>query len=95
MACPTCDHTMHKLIGVGDYRYFLCPRCGTLKVEIDGAAEAVVYVPKLVERCRKYAVTVLPEASRFGHEIPGEVVRSEFHRLGITEAIYRPEERPT
>lgn len=27
MACPTCDHTMHRLCD----EWFWCPRCGTIR----------------------------------------------------------------
>lgn len=34
MACKTCDHTMTGLGRVeSGYRYYWCPRCGTLKAE--------------------------------------------------------------
>lgn len=46
MSCPTCDHTMQKVV----YGIFWCPRCGTLMQE-GGTAE----MPGLVERCRELA----------------------------------------
>lgn len=55
---------------------FLCPRCGT--VNVDGE----IYVPMLVERCRKYA-----SGTR------AEDFVSEWFRLGIAEAINKPEDR--
>lgn len=50
MACPTCGHTLHKVV----YGIFWCPRCGTL-MQKEGEAE----VPKLVERCRTFGGCIL------------------------------------
>lgn len=94
MSCPTCDHTMEM---VGDYFISVahCPRCGTLTVtrtttDGDGDEEKLshhsnTYVPKLVERCRE-----------FERGIPTNVVSEmrEWKRIGIAEAINKPEERP-
>lgn len=91
MPCPTCDHTMHVI--VTDYagmRHSLCPRCGTHTVDhigyggIPGAVSRIsTWVPKLVERCRKLRATVTDGADA-----------CEWDRLGVMEAIYKPEDRP-
>lgn len=47
MACPTCDHTMHRWGEAG--QVFVCPRCGTVK-DSEG-----VQVPKLVGRVLEFA----------------------------------------
>lgn len=86
--CPTCTHTLAKLCSVGDATYSMCERCGTLRVRIAGATEAVVYVPKLVERCRKYAASVLSS-----NIMPSEIRTSEWVRLGIAESINVPTDR--
>lgn len=55
MACPTCDHTMHR-IGVCRPPYesvpvFWCPRCGTLKANAVTEKDEVPYlVGNLIER---------------------------------------------
>ena len=45
MPCPTCDHTMHNL-GVESQRIFWCPRCGTIKTEVD-EQHHVISLPRL------------------------------------------------
>ena len=89
MSCPTCDHTMERLCDWSpcDGSIFLCPRCGTVKMEDgDRPAESKVYVPKLVERCRKFEI----------QEIVGCVSREvdKWHSLGIAESLHKPEDRP-
>ena len=57
MACPTCDHTM-QLIGrneacvLDEWRPYLCPRCGTVKIEDSGADAPILYVPIYADRAR-------------------------------------------
>lgn len=85
MACPTCDHTMVNLgtIPTG----FWCERCGTIKTDdVVGAS-----VPKLVERMRH----VIAQAKNDAHTYPeAKSFLDVYHRLGITESIHRPEDRP-
>lgn len=83
MACPTCDHTMELVGRMGSEEYpqclFHCPRCGTVR---QGGS---VYVPKLVERCRK-----------FQERIPKGLISSSqksWQSLGIAESIWPPSER--
>ena len=84
MSCNTCDHTMESIRGGNeDLRLFLCPRCGTVKIEDANETEPIVYVPKLVERCREFE-------RRIGIR---PVVEGLWHSLGIRESINRPEER--
>lgn len=84
MPCPTCDHTMHLLVtDPNGIRIHHCPRCGTVSSgEYD--AEPSVYVPKLVERCRKFEVLVIEGYSK-GPEC--------WNKLGIRESINTPENR--
>lgn len=85
MACPTCGHTMQN-VGGTDHRVYWCNRCGTLLEKGPNEWERKE-APMLVERCREFeqhaseAATVL------------QVVRM-WHRLGITESINTPGDRP-
>lgn len=86
MPCPTCSHTMQN-IGATDARVFWCARCGTLMtVHADGYIATTV--PALVERVRDLRDTM---KERVGFSAWDQAT---WHRLGILEAIYRPEERP-
>ncbi len=89
MPCPTCDHTMEGIGDAAARRIFHCPRCGTVKIETytgDPNAWAVdVFVPKLVQRCRDFAER-MPKEAAFGRW-------SDWHRLGIAEAIDPPARR--
>lgn len=89
MACPTCDHTMEQLGRVNFEVCFLCPRCGTVKVQYLANPNAEsVYVPKLVERCRNFETdSLLPLLA-----VSGEIGKL-WHRLGIAESINLPEKR--
>lgn len=85
MSCPTCDHAMSRLgcqysECAGSWH---CPRCGTLKIgHEDGHVD--ILVPALVERCREFQVL----------SIEGYTEKSlAWHRLGIAEAIHKPEDR--
>lgn len=88
MSCPTCDHTMNFLTRAEDMNFYHCPRCGTAVVKIDPSSARNypdrVYVPKLVDRCRRFETT---------HD--SNSVAQKWHRLGIAEAINTPENRPT
>jgi hypothetical protein len=64
--------------------FFLCPRCGTVKVDAFGQHGDKVYVPALVERCRKFA------AEFWGNEPTTPPI---WWRLGIAESINLPGER--
>ena len=85
MPCPTCDHTLESLgrSDRGDV-FFLCPRCGTVKVDALENHGDKVYVPKLVERCREFERTFPP-----GNP-PSVSYSREWERLGIAEAINPP-----
>lgn len=77
MACPTCSATLNAVVRTATAEFFFhCPRCGTLQVGDK------VYVPALIERCRKFGDTLGPEWAKL------------WHRLGIAEAINLPEARP-
>lgn len=93
MSCPICSHTMEGLDTPGR-RLFWCPRCGTLR-ELTGADpnESVapfsrMSVPSLVGRVRQFR-----EMIGNGRGLAASDAEL-WHRLGITEAILRPEERP-
>lgn len=83
MSCPTCAETLQR-IGSAIYGepIFMCPRCGTIKVEPGGGSENVVYVPKLVERCQEFERIEC---------LPGSSLRLLWERRGIGEAIHLPE----
>ena len=79
MACPTCDHTLHK-VGVMPEPYtqvplFWCPRCGTLKANVVTQEHER---PKLVSR------TV--EAAMLFRDQYGAAL-DELIRLGIIESV--------
>ena len=79
MACPTCDHTVHK-VGVMPEPHsrcplFWCPRCGTLKANIVIQEHER---PKLVSRAVLLALLLRdrnPEALE------------DLRRLGIIESV--------
>jgi uncharacterized Zn finger protein (UPF0148 family) len=52
MPCPTCDHTMQRIID----GTFWCPRCGTLKTISGDHTE--IDTPMLVNRCREFEPTL-------------------------------------
>ena len=96
MSCPTCDHTMQRL----PLHIFWCPRCGTLKTP--GEREEA---PKLVERCREFAIVIYPIApANFMSNLNSvqtafaeAVIQSIYARwaqMGIAESINVPSERP-
>ncbi len=80
MACPTCYHPMQCL----DHAraLFWCPRCGTL---LDRDTPISITTPMLVLRCRDFAER-MPKEAAFGRW-------SDWHRLGIAEAIDVPARR--
>lgn len=89
MACPTCDHTMHRLSverpDAKEVGTFWCPRCGTIK---EGGNE--IYnssSPMLVERCRQFKSGLGPDWQRVWQ--PADRVGGLWHRLGIDESIER------
>ena len=79
MACPKCDHTMHK-VGVclppyTEVPIFWCPRCGTLKANIvTGEDES----PTLVDRVERFA-------DQFGED--DDTIIPVMRRMGILESI--------
>ncbi len=81
MACPTCGYTMDCL-GSAPW-LFWCHRCGTLK---DATTQTTASTaPDLVQRCRDFAER-MPKEAAFGRW-------SDWHRLGIAEAIDPPARR--
>lgn len=86
--CPTCSHTLGTLCVHEGMQFVNCDRCGTVVVRIlEGDYPDRVYVPKLVERCREFEKTLPLEG------MPSTLTRETWHRLGIAEAIRRPEDR--
>ena len=82
MSCPTCDHTMQRVDTTDgeEFRRYWCPRCGTLKHENSHEyGFDSDQAPFLVERVR----TLL-----------GSVNRNVASRLGVTESVYLPDQRP-
>ncbi len=81
MACPTCGHTMHRIVE----RHFWCPRCGSLlAMRVPGMPDMDVSVPSLVERCREFQE----------HNILLNSYKAAWRQTGIQEAISLPEGRP-
>lgn len=88
--CPTCGHTLAAVSTARDFsrRVTMCSRCGTVIVSErchHSWKLLAMYVPKLVGRCQQFeemlfdqVLSPLPDAWR---------------RLGIYEAIHRPEDR--
>ena len=56
MACEICDHTMQR-VNDSTVRTFWCPRCGTLKTEMENTAK--FDRPKIVGRAFAFADAVL------------------------------------
>lgn len=88
MPCPTCSCTLGKLCDSDRGPHWLCERCGTVVVYYPGDGEVVrdIYVPALVNRCRKFEPMLALVAAR-GDATP-------WRTLGIAEAINTPENRP-
>lgn len=96
MSCPTCDHTMQvflKPLDDGGPKVFHCSRCGTQKILVTPNGQPIITVPTLVERCREFRAARHPsfkaEVGIFGDP----VLVAEWERLGIAEAINKPEDR--
>lgn len=99
MACPTCDHTMDNVcredtpVASGQLvvtrRVYYCPRCGTMTILHDATGRVDTYVPKIVERCRKFEKEVVVGMFR-----PGEAPRDDWTQIGIAESINPPGKRP-
>jgi hypothetical protein len=68
------------------FALFWCERCGTLSAK--GIGQETKYVPKLVERCREFELTLENETK------PLDVLEQEWILSGIAESIYNPEDRP-
>lgn len=88
MSCPTCDHTMFYVGGEAQ-KFHLCPRCGTLKVQVC-QGDPMFYVPQLVRRCQEFD-------NYFMCQIEGGAnandVWQDWKRRGLEEAIHKPEDR--
>lgn len=77
--CPTCTHSLARLCSSEGIGYLHCERCGTAVVSRAGVI-LNAYTPKLVERCRKF-------------QDHGKIDFVVWHRLGIDESIWPPEDR--
>lgn len=88
MACPTCDHTMQRIVDSLSW----CPRCGTLKTS--GVPEHLeVERPKLIDRLRTYETRM--RNADDDREMWGEPVGlTVWNRIGISESINLPDARP-
>ena len=87
MACPTCGHTLAGIEAPAPLRFYHCERCGTFVVrDSTGELDDTLYVPRLVERCRKFAEERLFESEWLSAR--------DWHRLGIAEAISPPDAQP-
>lgn len=88
MPCPTCGHTMQNL-GLSEEpvetvrRVYWCPRCGTLREEINDAAACQTNdeAPKLVARCREFEDQMPPS------------LFPRWKQTGVAESLYPPGER--
>lgn len=85
MPCETCGHTMQN-IGQNDRgdNFFLCPRCGTVKIDAFGQHGDKVYVPALVARCRNFVAAGGLTLKQIGY----------WQQFGIAESINLPGDRP-
>lgn len=93
MPCPTCDHTMAQTHTNATEILYGCPRCGTITINssTDPSRVIAVYVPKLIDYCRELQAQVV--ADRKNH-VGAESLLGILHRLGISEAINLPKDRP-
>lgn len=94
MACPTCDHTMEALPAssqADETTTFLCPRCGTVKIDGFRGDGSIVYVPKLVERCREFVRIVSGLTDEQSTARP--FLLTKWRLLGVAESINKPEDR--
>jgi len=89
MACPTCDHTMQSIGHAEGRSHYWCPRCGTLRSTAEGGFDTDE-APKLVERCRKYRDEL--KAARSPYDLQA-YLELYWNRIGIAEAINKPEDR--
>lgn len=90
MACPICDKTLIPLgcCLITDQPIHWCCVCGFILPKDGDAIE-----PLLIGRCRKFE-EILANAHRGpAADVVLQILRSEWHRLGIAEAIHPPEER--
>lgn len=82
MACPTCDHTMRSVGGVG-YVVFWCPRCGTIKTNHADNQNNLICLPTLIPRLQKFRNETMPRQGGF---ILDRLVHAWIW-LGIAESI--------
>lgn len=91
MSCPTCGGTMQRLADIGlAVSIFWCPRCGTTRRRFGDFVERIEDTrPALVGKCREFEAN-----AALGSKYVSQAA-ADWRRLGIAEAIHRPEERPT
>lgn len=93
MPCPTCDHTLESFEAPAPFRYYHCPRCGTSVIrDATGKLDDTVHVSKLVGRVRGLLATAKQHLAD-GHE-DARGFLAVFHQRGVTEAVFKPEDRP-
>jgi hypothetical protein len=93
MTCPTCSHTAALLCIDGNRcLYHHCERCGTV-IASRSAERKGVYVPQLVERCRKFQEFVTGTFERCGVPASSSAFLGLWTQLGIAESINLPGER--
>ncbi len=86
MSCPTCDHTMEGLGYCDGGMIFHCERCGTVTHAVaTSLGPNRVYVPRLVDRCRRYEDMMRSERAD----------AYQWRRIGIAESINVPGKRGT
>jgi hypothetical protein len=78
MACPTCDHTMHRLRGQREW--FWCQRCGTIANDLQSSG-MLPEPPKLVGRVRDLLTAI------------GSYENELARQLGVTESCLLPKDR--
>jgi hypothetical protein len=94
--CPHCDHTLTPLgccLIMGQQIHY-CVRCGTVKP--CGEAHEDLVLPEVVRRCREFEQYLIGCRDRHAPDdllVKASDLIAMWHRLGIAEAINRPEDR--
>ncbi len=88
MSCPTCSADMPILVPGPMLSYYLCERCGTVCAFNKSGERRHTFIPKLVERCRRFK-----KEMDDAFAVQGMFNVSLWDSLGIEESIHLPEER--
>jgi hypothetical protein len=75
---------MNQLTGDEFVRHWLCPRCGTVRVDAGLSSGPVDIVPKLVERCREFIAFMQASLD----DLERDHVNDFWGKFGIPESIH-------